>query len=121
RIRSDGNGAVALGVLVAALLLAALIGRRAAASDAGHVGRTLQRMLRRRGRLGPTGWLDGARVDEAELAPVREGIARYREARFGRRPLGSGEGRRLLRQARQALRAAPPPSAPPAAPPTSRA
>lgn len=121
RIRADANGTVALSVLVAALLLAALLGRRAAASDAAHVGRMLQRMLRRRGRLGPRGWLDGARVDEAELAPVREGIARYREARFGRRPLGGGEGRRLLRQARQALREAPPPSAPTGAPPTSRA
>ena len=97
--RPDGSVAVALGVLGAALLVAALLGRRAAAGDAEDLGRALRRLLRRRGRLGPAGWLDGARVGEAELAPVREGIARYREARFGRRPLGPGEGRRLLRQA----------------------
>ncbi len=120
-LRPDGSVAVALGVLGAAFLLAALLGRRAAAGDAAELGRTLHRMLRRRGRLGPAGWLDGARVEEAELAPVREGIERYREARFGRRPLGPGEGRRLVRQARQALRSVASPSAPRPSPPTSRA
>jgi len=118
-VRLDENGGIALSVLVAALLLAALIGRRVAASDAAHLGRELQRLLRRRGRLGPSGWLDRATVQDPHLAPVREGIARYREARFGKRPLASGEVRRLVRQARQALRAAPPPSAPGAPPPPS--
>ena len=99
---------VALAVLGAALLLAALLGRRAAGGDLQHFGRTLQRMLRKRGRLGPGGWLDGARVGEPELGPVRDGIARYREARFGRRPLAPGEARRLARQARQALGGLPP-------------
>ena len=117
--RPNGSVAVALGVLGAALLAAALLGRRAAAGDAEALGRALRRLLHRRGRLGPAGWLDGARVGEAELAPVREGIARYREARFGRRPLGAGEGRRLLRQASRALRSVPSPSAPPVPPPTS--
>jgi len=60
-------------------------------------------------------------VDEAELAPVREGISRYREARFGRRPLGPGEARRLVRQARQALRGVPSPSAREGPRPTSKA
>jgi len=117
----SASAAVALGVLGIAFLIAALVGRRAAAGDAAELGRSLQRLLRRRGRLGPGGWLDGAPVDEAELLPVREGIARYREARFGRRPLGPGEARRLMRQARQALRGMPSPS--PARPerPTSRA
>lgn len=111
--RKAGKGAgVALGVLGAALLIAALLGRRAASGDAAQLGRSLQRLLRRRGRLGPSGWLDGAPVDEAELLPVREGIARYREARFGRRPLGPGEARRLVRRARQALRGVASPSAP---------
>ncbi|HVP59196.1 MAG TPA: DUF3488 and transglutaminase-like domain-containing protein [Myxococcaceae bacterium] len=119
--KPDGSVAVALGILGTALVIAALLGRRAAAGEARELGRTLHRLLRRRGRLGPDGWLDGARVEEAELAPVREGIARYREARFGRRPLGPGEGRRLVRQARQALRAAPSPSVPGTSPPTSRA
>ncbi|HUM09491.1 MAG TPA: transglutaminaseTgpA domain-containing protein [Myxococcaceae bacterium] len=119
--RPDGSVAVALGILAAAFLLAALLGRRAAAGDAAALGRTLHRLLRRRGRLGPAGWLDGARVEEAELAPVREGIERYREARFGRRPLGPGERRRLVRQARQALRSDASPSAPRPSPPTSRA
>jgi transglutaminase-like putative cysteine protease len=106
--RKAGRGAgVALGVLGVALLIAALLGRRAAAGDATVLGRSLQRLLRRRGRLGPGGWLDGAPVDEVELLPVREGIARYREARFGRRPLGPGEARRLVRRARQALRGVP--------------
>ena len=99
---------MALAVLGAALLLAALLGRRAAGGDLQHFGRTLQRMLRKRGRLGPGGWLDGARVGEPELGPVRDGIARYREARFGRRPLAPGEARRLARQARQALGGLPP-------------
>jgi transglutaminase-like putative cysteine protease len=115
------GGLVALGVLGAALLIAALLGRRVASNDAAELGRTLQRLLRRRGRLGPGGWLDGAPVDEAELAPVRDGIQRYREARFGRRPLGPGEARCLVRQARQALRGAASPSAPEAPRPTFRA
>ena len=102
--KPNGGALVALGALGAALLIAALLGRRAASGDAAELGRRLQRLLRRRGRLGPGGWLDGATVDEAELAPVREGIARYREARFGRRPLGPGEAGRLVRRARQALR-----------------
>lgn len=106
----DRSVAVALTVLGAALLLAAMLGRRAAAGDAERLGRTLQRLLRRKGRLGPSGWLDGARVEEAELSPVRQSIARYREARFGRRPLGPGEGRRLVHQTRQALRSLVPPS-----------
>jgi hypothetical protein len=112
---------VALGVLGIAFLIAALVGRKAAAGDAAELGRSLQRLLRRRGRLGPGGWLDGAPVDEAALLPVREGIARYHEARFGRRPLGPGEARRVVRRARQALRGMPSPS--PARPerPTSRA
>ena len=74
-----------------------------------------------RGRLGPGGWLDGARVNEVELAPVREGISRYREARFGRRPLGAGEARLLVRRARQALRGVPSPSVQELPRPTSRA
>ena len=109
--KPDAGVLVALAVLGAALLLAAFLGRRAASGDAAELGRTLQRLLRRRGRLGPGGWLDGARVQETELAAVRESIARYREARFGRRPLAPGEGRRLVRQARQALRGMPSPSA----------
>ena len=120
--RKAGRGAgVALGVLGAALFIAALLGRRAASGDAAALGRSLQRLLRRRGRLGPGGWLDGAPVDEAELLPVREGLARYREARFGRRPLGPGEARRLVRRARQALRGVASPSAPTPERPTSRA
>ena len=119
RVRKDGSVPVALGVLGAALLLAALLGRRVASDNAAELGRTLQRLLRRQGRLGPSGWLDGAPVEGGELAPVREGIARYREARFGRRPLGPGEGRRLVRQARRALRSVPSPSAPgPSHPPS---
>jgi len=120
--RSPG-AVVALGVLGAALLIAAFLGRRAASNDAAELGRMLQRLLRRRGRLGPGGWLDGAPVGEADLAPVRESISRYREARFGRRPLGPGEARRLVRQARQALRgmAVASPSAPEAPRPPSRA
>jgi transglutaminase-like putative cysteine protease len=118
--RSGGSGGVALGVLVAALLAAGLVGRRAALGDARHLGLTLQRLLRRRARLGPGGWLDGARVSEPSLFAVRQGIARYREARFGRRPLAPGEGRRLIRQAAQALEDVAP-SAPRAASPTSRA
>ena len=109
--KPDAGVLVALAVLGAALLLAAFLGRRAASGDAAELGRTLQRLLRRRGRLGPGGWLDGAWVQETELAAVRESIARYREARFGRRPLAPGEGRRLVRQARQALRGMPLPSA----------
>ena len=87
--RAEGPGWRS-GCSVAALFIAALLGRRAASGDAAALGRSLQRLLRRRGRLGPGGWLDGAPVDEAELLPVREGLARYREARFGRRPLGPG-------------------------------
>ena len=102
--RRDEGAAVALAALGAAFLVALLLGRRGASSDPVELGRRLSRLLRRGGRLGPGGWLDGARVGEAELAPVREGIARYREARFGRRPLLPGEGRRLVRQADQALR-----------------
>jgi len=119
--KPDGGALGALAALGAALLIAALLGRRAAAGDAAELGRTLQRLLRRRGRLGPGGWLDGARVAEAELAPVREGISRYHEARFGRRPLGAGEARRLVRRARQALRNVPSPSAPGGPRPISRA
>jgi protein-glutamine gamma-glutamyltransferase len=119
--KPDGGALGALAALGAALLIAALLGRRAAATDAAELGRTLHRLLRRRGRLGPGGWLDGARVAEASLAPVREGISRYREARFGRRPLGAGEARRLVRQARQALRNVPSPSASREPPPPSRA
>ena len=119
--RPDEGVAVALAVLAAAFLLAVLIGRRAATNDPAELGRRLSRLLRRRGRLGPKGWLDGARVDEAGLAPVREGIARYREARFGRRPLLPGEGRRLLRQARRALQEPVTPSARGPRRPTSRA
>jgi transglutaminase-like putative cysteine protease len=112
---------VALAVLGAALLLAALLGRRAATGDLQHFGWSLQRLLRKRGRLGPGGWLDGARVNEPELGPVRDGIARYREARFGRRPLAPGEARRLARQARRALGDLPSPSAREAPRPPSRA
>jgi len=117
----SGSAAVALGVLGIAFLVAALVGHRAAANDAVELGRRLARLLRRRGRLGPGGWLDGAPVDEAELLPVREGISRYREARFGRRPLGPGEARRLVRQARQALRGMPSPSLARSEGPPSRA
>ncbi|HTS82856.1 MAG TPA: transglutaminaseTgpA domain-containing protein [Myxococcaceae bacterium] len=117
--RRDGSVAFALGLLGVALVVAALLGRRAAGGDTERLGRTLQRLLRRQGRLGPAGWLDRAQLDEANLAPVREGITRYREARFGRRPLGPGEGRRLARRARAALRSAPTPSPP--APPRPRA
>ena len=119
--KPDGGALMALAALGAALLIAVLLGRRAASGDAAELGRTLQRLLRRRGRLGPGGWLDGAPVDEAELAPVREGISRYREARFGRRPLGPGEARRLVRHARQALRGVPSPSAREGPRPTSKA
>src|SRR5262249_55589984 len=106
----DRKGLVALAVLGAALVLAALLGRYARGSNAEHLGRRLHGLLRRRNRLGPDGWLDRARVDEPELAPVRAGIARYREARFGRTPLAPGEARRLVRQARRARPGAPPPS-----------
>ena len=119
--RSFGSsGLMALGVLVAVLLAAGLVGRRAALGDAKHLGLALQRLLRRRSRLGPGGWLDGARVAEPSLFAVRQGIARYREARFGRRPLSPGEGRRLIRLAAQALEDVAP-SAPRPASPTSRA
>jgi transglutaminase-like putative cysteine protease len=121
RGRPDGSVGVALGVLGAALLLAALLGRGAAGGELQHLGRTIQRLLRQRGRLGPGGWLDGARVSEPELAPLREGIARYREARFGRRPLAPGEARRLVRQARRALRGVQAASAQETPRPTSRA
>jgi len=106
--KNDWSVAVPLAILGVAFLLAALLGQRAAPGDAAQLGRTLQRLLGRRGRLGPRGWLDGARVEGAELTPVREGIERYREARFGRRPLGPGERRRLVQQARRALLGAPP-------------
>jgi len=119
--RPDEGVAVALAVLAAAFLLAVLVGRRAASNDPAELGRRLSRLLRRGGRLGPKGWLDGARVDEVKLGPVREGIARYREARFGRRPLLPGEGRRLVRQARRALRGLVSPSAPGPRRPTFRA
>ncbi len=108
----DGGAALALAVLAVAFLLAVVLGRRGASNEPVELGRRLCRLLRRCGRLGPGSWLDGARVDEAELAPVREGIARYREARFGRRPLLPGEGRRLVRQARRALRSLVSPSTP---------
>ena len=117
----DRSVLIALAVLGAALLLAALLGRRASSGDLQRLGWTLQRMLRKRGRLGPGGWLDGARVSEPELGPVRDGIARYREARFGRRPLAPGEARRLARQARHALGGLPSPSAREAPRPPSRA
>ena len=119
--KPDGSALVALATLGVALLIAALLGRRAASGDAAELGRSLQRLLRRRGRLGPGGWLDGAPVDEAELAPVREGIHRYREARFGRRPLGPGEARRLVQRARRALRGVPSPSVQQGPRPTSGA
>jgi transglutaminase-like putative cysteine protease len=117
----DQKGLVALAALGVALVIAVLLGRHARGSDAEHLGRRLQRLLRRRDRLGPGGWLDRARVDEPELGPVRAGIARYREARFGRTPLAPGEARRLVRQARQALLEMPPPSASTGPRPTSRA
>jgi hypothetical protein len=120
--RRSGDGpAAALAVLAAAFLVAVLVGRRSASNDPVELGRRLSRLLRPGGRLGPGGWLDGARVEEAELAPVREGIARYREARFGRRPLLPGEGRRLVRQARRALRGQVTPSVPGPRRPTFRA
>src|SRR5262249_22911650 len=81
-------------------------------SEVEHLGRALARLLRASGRLGPSGWLDRARVPEPELEPVRMGIVRYREARFGRRHLEPGEGRRLLRAARPVLRATAPPPGP---------
>ncbi len=72
--RTDGNGAVALGVL----------GRRAPSRRAPRTaGRRRRRRARSAGRCsgccagaagsGPRGWLDGARVDEAELAPGARG------------------------------------------------
>jgi protein-glutamine gamma-glutamyltransferase len=104
----DRSVLVALCGLGVALLLAGLFGRAATAGDAEQLGRALHRLLARRRRLGPGGWLDDARVQGTGLAPVRESIARYREARFGRRPLAPGEARQLVQQARRALRALPP-------------
>jgi transglutaminase-like putative cysteine protease len=76
-------------------------------SPAERLGLALHRLLRGSGLLGPGGWLDGAPVEEAGLAPVRLGIARYREARFGRQPLDAGEARSIVRAARRALRRRP--------------
>ncbi len=73
-------------------------------SPAERLGLALQRLLRGAGRLGPGEWLDRAPVEEPGLAPVRLGIARYREARFGRLPLDVGEARAIVRAARRALR-----------------
>jgi hypothetical protein len=101
-----GALAALAGVLVATAGVRFLI----RSSEAEHLGRALARLLRASGRLGPGGWLDRARVDEPALEPLRRSIARYREARFGRRLLEPGEGRRLLRAARTVLRDARPPA-----------
>jgi transglutaminase-like putative cysteine protease len=77
-------------------------------SPAERLGLSLHRLLRASGRLGPSGWLDGAPVGDASLTPVRLGIARYREARFGRQPLDAGEARSIVRAARRALHRRPP-------------
>jgi len=121
RASADRSVLFALCGLVGALLLAALLGRAASSGDAEQLGRSLHRLLARRGRLGPAGWLDDARVEGRELAPLRASIARYREARFGRRPLAPGEGRQLLQQARRALGTLGPASASPRRHPPSGA
>ena len=105
--RPDPGVWAALGALAAVLVAIAAVRFFLRTNEVQHLGQALARMLRASGRLGPDGWLDRARVSEPELEPVRRGIARYREARFGRRHLEPGEGRRLLRDARTVLRAGP--------------
>jgi transglutaminase-like putative cysteine protease len=95
----------ALAALAAVLLATAAVRFLIRSSEVEHLGRALASLLRASGRLGPSGWLDRAEVSGPGLEPVRRGITRYREARFGRRLLEPGEGRRLLRAARAVLRA----------------
>ena len=102
----------ALAALATVLLATAGVRFLLRSNEVEHLGRALARLLRASGRLGPGGWLDRARVEGPGLEPVRRGIARYREARFGRGLLSPGEGRRLVRAARTVLRDGPRPPAP---------
>jgi protein-glutamine gamma-glutamyltransferase len=96
-----------LATLGLVLLVAAIWRFSRPGSPAERLGLSLHRLLRVSGRLGPGGWLDDAPLEDAELTPVRVGIARYREARFGRQPLDAGEARSIVRAARRALRRRP--------------
>jgi len=97
---------IVLPALAAAGALGALawLVRRRRLDDAGRLGRSLHRMLRRRGLLGPDQWLEDLPHGPGTVPDaVRRAVARYLEARFGTRPLLPGERRSLLGTARGAL------------------
>jgi len=91
-------GTAALG----AGLLWALWRRRR--NEAGRLGGALRALVARAGLLEPGQWLEELpRGPQAVPAPVHRAVARYLEARFGTRPLHTGERRALLHAVRTAL------------------
>ncbi len=96
--------------LAGAALVIALLWflRRRRGDEASRLGAALQRLVERAGLLGPGRWLEELpRNPSVVPAPVRRAVARYLEARFGKRPLAGGERRALLEGARSALRRTP--------------
>ncbi len=94
-----GLGVLALGTVAVGLLW------RRRRDEAHRLGEDLHRLASRGGLLAADRWLEELPAGPGQVPePLRRGVARYLEARFGNHPLRPGERRALVDAARASLR-----------------